>query len=127
MNALVHSCVDYCNILLTGIPKCKLYKIQRVQNYAAKLVANKNRLFPSLCLLKELHWLPVLYRNRFKMLLLVYKALHNISLLFLTILFSFKKTKYELRSVRKRRRDMQMKKELPGQNDNFLKIDILTT
>lgn len=50
VNALVHSCIDYCNILLTGISKCTgmLYKIQRVQNYAAKLVANKNRLFPSL-------------------------------------------------------------------------------
>ena len=98
VNALVHSCIDYCNILLTGIPKCMLYKIQRVQNYAARLVANKNRLFPSLALLKELHWLPVFYRSRFKILLLVYKSLHNMAPLYLSNMFSFKKTKYELRS-----------------------------
>ena len=98
VNALVHSCIDYCNVLLAGVTNINVKKLQRVQNYAARLVTRSNRFTPSLYLLQNLHWLPVSYRIRFKILILVYKSLHNMAPLYLTEMFHYKQTSYRLRS-----------------------------
>lgn len=48
-----------------------------VQNTAARLVVNAPRRTTSLPLLRQLHWLPVRQRVRFKVCCIVHKALHN--------------------------------------------------
>ena len=101
VNSLVHSCLDYCNVLFTGIPAYNLIKLQRVQNYAARIVTKSHRLTPSLGLLKELHWLPVRYRIKFKVLLLVYKSLNNMAPIYLTEMFHLINSNYSLRSQNK--------------------------
>ena len=74
-NALISSRLDYCNSLLNNIAKQYLSKLQRVQNCLSRVVLRAPRFSPSLPLLKQLHWLPVNYRIKFKLSTLTYRAL----------------------------------------------------
>ena len=78
MQALVISRLD-AKSLLTGLPACTLRKLVLVQNSAARVLTETScraRITP---VLRELHWLPVARRITYKVLCLVYKALHEIS------------------------------------------------
>ena len=66
-NSLITSRLDYCNSLINNIAKQDLSKLQRVQNCLARVVLRAPRFSPSLPLLKQLHWLPVNYRIKFKL------------------------------------------------------------
>ena len=66
-NALISSRLDYCNSLLNNIAKQGVSKLQRVQNCLARVVLRAPLFSPSLPLLKQLHWLPVNYRIKFKL------------------------------------------------------------
>ena len=77
VHEFVTSRLDYCNALLYGLPKEQ--KLQRVQNAAARLIMDIGKyshITPALC---ELHWLPVLARMHFKILLLASKAIHGLA------------------------------------------------
>ena len=78
IHAVITSRLDYCNSLFFNISKLNLYKLQKVQNSAARLIMKKNRRHPSSGILKELHWLRVESRIVFKILLLVYKCIRGI-------------------------------------------------
>ena len=78
VHAIISSRLDYGNALLYGIPMYMLNKLQRLQNNAARLVT----LSPKMChvnpLLVDLHWLPVIERINYKVLLTVFKALNGL-------------------------------------------------
>ena len=99
VHAFVSSHLDYCNALLFGLPKYQLDRLQKVQNAAARVVfqiAKFDHITPALI---DLHWLPVTFRVQFKLLLLVYKSLHNQSPPYIKDLLSPKPaTNYALRS-----------------------------
>ena len=63
---LVHSLVvlrlDYANAILFGITDVLIGKLQRVQNYAARLVVRCDRRDHITPVVKKLHWLPVKQR-----------------------------------------------------------------
>ena len=75
--ALILSNIDYCNALLCGGPANQVTRLQKLQNRAARLVTRS----PSDCritpILMDLHWLPVAARIHYKIVLIVYKALHG--------------------------------------------------
>ena len=73
----VMSKIDYCNSLLYGIPDKLLNRIQRIQNYAARVVLRLHKFSHITPALAALHWLPVKRRIDFKIALLVYKALNG--------------------------------------------------
>ena len=54
-----------------------MYKLQKVQNAAARLVVRGKKRTPITETLKDLHWLKVESRIVFKILLLVYKVIHG--------------------------------------------------
>jgi hypothetical protein len=64
---------------LKYLPKYELDKLQRVQNAASRLITGKKKSDHITPVLKELHWLPIKYRTHFKIILLVYKSLHNLA------------------------------------------------
>ena len=75
VNSLVTSRLDYCNSLLAGIGDTQIKRLQRVQNYAARVTLRLPRsIDPPLA---ELHWLPISQRIKFKIAVIVYKALNG--------------------------------------------------
>ena len=78
VHAFVSSRLDNCNSLLYGLPDRDINKIQRIQNIAARLVTLTKRNNHITPILHQLHWLPIRKRVSYKILLLVFKALHNL-------------------------------------------------
>ena len=85
---LVHAFITYrldsCNSLLVGLCQEQIAKLQRVHNAAAKLVAGAKKFDHVTPILMELHWLPISYRIRFKILVLTFKCLHGAAPLYLS-------------------------------------------
>lgn len=79
VNALVISRLDYANSTLYGVPKYQLEKLQRVQNAAGRLITGIKKFEHITSALMGLHWLPIEYRIKFKILLLVYKSLNGLA------------------------------------------------
>ena len=75
MHAYVISRLDYANSLLVGVSKGLIEKLQRVQNYAARVILSGCFHDSSDDLLNRLHWLPVHKRIVFKIATFIYKSL----------------------------------------------------
>ena len=77
VHALVTSRIDYCNSLLAGISESLLKRLVNIQRTAARIVTRKRKYDPISHDLVELHWLPIKQRIDFKIIVLVYKCLHQ--------------------------------------------------
>jgi len=71
-SAFILSRLDYCNIILAGLPKLSTSTLQRVQNAAARLVLGLGPRDHIADGLSQLHWLPVKARIRYKLCLLMH-------------------------------------------------------
>jgi len=77
ITAFVLSMVDYCNVALSGLPKCDLDRLQSVINTAARLTSDSCRYDHVTSLLNDLHWLRVPERITYKLCVLVYNCLRD--------------------------------------------------
>ena len=100
IHSFISSRIDYCNSLLYGVPKCHIDKLQRVQNAAARLVVMQGKSCHITPVLHQLHWLPVLFRINFKVLLLTFKAIRKLAPSYINDLVKIKpsNSRYGLRS-----------------------------
>jgi len=67
--------LDYCNSLLCGLPDTLPRKLQSVQNATARLITGARRRDHITPVLRELHWLPIRERVKFKVACLVRQSL----------------------------------------------------
>lgn len=79
MHAIVSSRIDYCNSLLYGVKKSTIFKLQKVQNAAARLISKRKKRESVRDVLNELHWLPVEKRIVFKLLVITYKIINGMA------------------------------------------------
>jgi hypothetical protein len=77
LHAYVTSRLDQNNSLLIGLPKNQIKKLSRVQHAAARLLVGAKKHDEIAPILKTLHWLPIQFRIKFKILLFTYKALND--------------------------------------------------
>ena len=73
MASSIVSRLDYSNSLLVETAQTNVIKLQRAQNSIARIVTGTSRFGHIQPVLKELHWLPVDCRIKFKVAMLVYK------------------------------------------------------
>ena len=77
VHVFITSRIDYCNSQLYGLPNSHVMKLQWTQSAAARLVTGTPRFCHVRPLLFHLHWLPISYRIKFKILLLTSKCLYS--------------------------------------------------
>ena len=79
IHAFIFSRIYYCNGLLNGVPKYQIHKLQRIQNMVARLVHKLPKFSHVTPLVIDLHWLPVEYHIKYKLLLFTYKGIHQMT------------------------------------------------
>ena len=79
IHSFISSKIDYCNILFHNLPKYQIKKVQRIQNSAARLLTDTSKYSHITPIFKELHWLPVESRIRYKVILTTFKCLHDLA------------------------------------------------
>ena len=75
VRSLILSRLDYANILLMGSKATDINRLQRLQNWAAKIIFCAAKQDHASTFLQQLHWLPVKKRVHYKVLVYVYKCL----------------------------------------------------
>lgn len=108
-SALVLSHLDYANILLLNSPNSTIKSYERIQNMCAKIVLNRNKYSSSKEALKELHWLPIKERIKYKLLCIVHSCKFGRAPKYLKNLLHTRKPSRSLRSN-------------TGENSNLLEI-----
>ena len=82
VSAFVFSRIDYCNSLLFGSTHDVTSHLQRIQNYAARVILRLPMSSSITTHLKSLHWLPVKVRSTYKIGCLCYHCLSSTSPLY---------------------------------------------
>jgi len=77
VSSLVLSRLDYGSTVLSGISRQLMDRLQSVLNAAARLIYSRRKYDPVTPLLKELHWLRVPERIKFRLAVLVFKCRNN--------------------------------------------------
>ena len=108
--SLIHSKIDYCNSLMTGMNKSNVQELQKVQNAAARFIFGQRRWQGTTRLRKELHFLPVAERIEFKTCTLVYKCLNGLAPNYL----SSRLLKRKRKSIRLRADEDKLLLEIPS-------------
>jgi exonuclease III len=97
---LVHSnvlsVIDYCNAVYGALSEANLQKLQKIQNNAVRFIFGiygKDKWQSITPYLKELHFLPVRFRIKYKIVLLVFKCINNLAPSYLSELVNLRDTK----------------------------------
>ena len=98
VNAMINSCIDYCNALLYGTYGKNLVKLQRLQNVATKIIVGGSKYEHVTPILRELHWLPVESRIHIKIMVLVHRAVNDTGSVYLQALVNLYRPERSLRS-----------------------------
>jgi len=81
VTSLIHSRLDYCNVVFAGLPACDVQRLQSILNTAIRLVAGSSRRDHVTSLLRDRHWLPVKQRVEYtscvRLFIVVCTATHH--------------------------------------------------
>lgn len=93
VHSCIHSFIDNYNSTFFSLSHIQLKKLQKIQNAAVKYIFNlkgKDRFQSMKPFLKDLHFLPVVQRIRFKIAMLTFKCINNIAPSYLSCLLSLR-------------------------------------
>ena len=79
VRSLILSRLDYANAVLLGANATDIARLQRLQNWAAKLIFCAKKHDHATPFIKELHWLTIKNRITFKILVIVFKCLNGVA------------------------------------------------
>ena len=99
--SFILSRLDYCNALFKNLNDYQIQSLQKLQNFAAKVILNKTLYDHVTPCLIDLHWLPVQFRIDFKIALLTFKCLNGLAPSYLSNLIELYKPTRSLRSADK--------------------------
>ena len=97
VHSMVHSILDYSNASYGNLTATQLNKLQKVQNSGVRFIyglygkEKRRHIGP---FLKELHFLPIHYRIRFKIAIMVFKSLNNIGPDYISDMISIRAEKF---------------------------------
>ena len=74
--SLVHSRLDYCNVMLACIPARDLQRLQTVLNAVVRLVSGSPRHCRTTPMLRDRLWLFIEHGVQYKLCMLVHRCLH---------------------------------------------------
>ena len=98
----ISSKLDSCNSLVYGLPQSLIDRLQAVQNCAARLATRSRKHDHITSILKQLHWLPMYSRIKYKILPLTFKTLHGLAPSYITEMLQPYRSSRSLRSASKR-------------------------
>ena len=98
MHAFISCHLDYCNALLSGLPKKSISNLQSLQNSVALVLTRTRGRKHITPVLKLLHCLPVRVRIDFKVILLIFKCLNGLGASYLSDLLLPYQPPWTLRS-----------------------------
>ena len=75
--SVVISRLDYCNSVCVGLPMKSIHRLQLAHNAAARVVTKSFKFEHIPPLLRDLHWLPILKRIQFKIVVLTFKIFYS--------------------------------------------------
>ena len=79
LNSLVFSKLFYCSTVWSGTSQQNIYKLQLLQNFAARILTGKRKYDHISPTLKELGWLPIKDMLKLRDVTMVYKCLHGLA------------------------------------------------
>ena len=77
VTSYILSRLDYCNCLLMGTPNSVIQPLQKIQNFAARLVLLAPRHHHSTPFLEKLHWLPISEHIKYKVACMCFSAING--------------------------------------------------
>ena len=77
VTSYILSRLDYCNCLLMGPPNSVIQPLQKIQNFAARLVLLAPRHHQATPFLEKLHWLPISERIKYKVACMCFSAING--------------------------------------------------
>ena len=77
VTSFILSWLDYCNCLIMGTPNSVIQPLQKIQNFAARLVLLAPRHHHSTPLLEKLHWLPISECIKYKVAWMCFSAING--------------------------------------------------
>ena len=98
VHALVISHLDYANAVLSSVSNTLVYKLQKIQNFAARVISGTSRNSHITPVLRALHWLPVKQRIQYKIIVLAFQMIHGLAPSYLCELITIYKPRRSLRS-----------------------------
>ena len=101
VHGLVMSHLDYSNGVLGLLPNASLKPYLKVQSMAVKTTLRRNKYDTVREAMMELHWLPIRERINYKIIMWVFKCLHNLAPQYLCTLFRIRENTRDLRSSSK--------------------------
>ena len=98
VHALVISRLDYTNAVLSSVSNTLVYKLQKIQHFAARVISGTSRNSHFTPVLRALHWLPVKQRIQYKIIVLAFQMIHGLAPSYLCELITIYKPRRSLRS-----------------------------